>query len=222
MIAVNGPGLKASPNVKNARWHKINAHKLFPEYDVSLWIDGNIVIMKPDFFERIKSFIKSGDIIAIPEHPERNCIYAEAEKIKELNIDNNNTVNQEIRTLRFTRYPRNNGLNETCIVLRRHNNKKIRRLQHKWWNKVDRYSKRDQLSYNWAAWRCKVKTTPMFENPGQHRQCDELLFVHKHSHNQNRNSWPDAWVGPRWLVKTLAFFVPHSTGKRELIQKHTR
>ena len=31
-------------NVKNARWHKINPHILFPDYDYSLWLDSTIII----------------------------------------------------------------------------------------------------------------------------------------------------------------------------------
>lgn len=209
-------------NVKNARWHKINANKLFPEYDISLWIDGNIVIMKPEFFKRINRMIERGTAIAIPPHPERTCIYDEAEKIKELKIDNKNTVNQEMRILHLTRYPRNNGLNETCIMLRRHNDNRIKRLQRKWWRMVDKYSKRDQLSYNWAAWRCGVQTRPLFDIPGEHRRCDELLFVHKRSHNQNPTQCADVWVAPRWVVRMIAFFIPHSRDKQIFITRHMR
>lgn len=207
-------------NVKNARWHKINANKLFPEYEISLWIDGNIVIMKPAFFERINRFVKSGTSIAIPTHPERTCIYDEAEKIKELKIDNKNTINQEMRRLRLSGYPRGNGLNETCIILRRHNDKKIVRLQRAWWKMVHNYSKRDQLSYNWVAWRHRVYTTPMFDTPGEHRHLNELLFVHKRSHNQSPSDNFDTWVGPRWVVRGLALFVFHN--KKDFITKHTR
>lgn len=211
-----------STNVKNARWHKINADLLFPEYDISLWIDGNIVIMRPEFFERLEKFIRRGDKICIPPHPERRCIFDEAEKIKELKIDNKNTVNQEMRRLKFSGYPRGNGLNETCVMLRRHNDTQIKRVQRKWWRMVRDYSKRDQLSYNWAAWKCGVQTTPMFDTPGEHRQCDELLFVHKRSHNQNPSHNFEAWVGPRWLVCGLAFWIPHSADKKEFIKKHLR
>ena len=209
-------------NVKNARWHKINAHKLFPEHDISLWIDGNIVIMNSDFFQRINKLIKRGDIICIPPHPERRCIYDEAEKIKELKIDNKNTVNQEMRRLRLTRYPPNNGLNETCIMLRRHNHITIKRMQQKWWRMVQNYSKRDQLSYNWVAWRCKIKTTPLFETPGEHRQCKELLFVHKRSHNQNPTDNFNTWVAPRWIVHGMAVFILHSADKKDFINRHSR
>ena len=207
-------------NVKNARWHKINAHRLFPNHDVSLWVDGNIVIMNSDFFMRLDKFINHDALIVVPPHPERNCIYNEAEKIKELKIDNKNTVNQEMRRLRFSGYPQNYGLNETCIMLRRHNDKQIARMQRKWWRMVRNYSKRDQLSYNWATWKCGIKTTPLYNTPGEHRQCDELLFVHKRSHNQNPSDNFDMWVAPRWIVQGLALFVFHD--KKDFITKHSR
>lgn len=209
-------------NVKNARWHKINAHKLFPNYDVSLWIDGNIVIMQSEFFARINKFISCGDKICVPLHPVRTCIYAEADTIKQLHIDNKNTVNQEMRILKWMRYPRNNGLNETCVMLRRHNDKQIQKMQNKWWRMLKNYSKRDQLSYNWAAWRCNIQTMPLFDVPGEHRNCDELLFVHKRSHNQNPCNNCDAWVGPRWLIHAMCFFIISSDGKRNFMAMHTR
>lgn len=211
---------KKMTNVKNARWHKINAHALFPDYDISLWVDGNIVIMTSDFFKRLDMFINRGELISVPPHPERKCIYDEAEKIKELRIDNKNTVNQEMQLLRFLGYPENNGLNETCIILRRHNDGQIKRMQKKWWRMVKKYSKRDQLSYNWAMWRCRLKTIPLFDTPGEHRRCNELLFVHKRSHNQNPSDNFDAWVGPQWFVRGLAYFVFHN--KKEFIKKHSR
>lgn len=207
-------------NVKNARWHKINAHILFPEYDYSLWVDGNIVIQSQDFFRRINSLIEMGTIISVPIHPTRKCIYDEAQAIKELRIDNKNTVNLEMRRLRLSKYPKNNGLNETCIILRQHNAPQIIRAQNQWWNMVRKYSKRDQLSYNWAMWRNNIQTTPMYETAGAHRHCDELLFVHKVSHNQNPAENFDAWIVPRWLGRVLCIFILHTKDKEKFIKKH--
>ena len=127
---------KKQTNVKNARWHKINAHKLFPNYDYSLWLDGNIVIMNRDFFVRINRFIDNDTKLCVPTHPVRQCIFDEAETIKELHIDNGCTVNQEMFILRCWRYPHNNGLNETCILLRKHNTPQVRRMQRIWWRMV--------------------------------------------------------------------------------------
>lgn len=207
-------------NVKNARWHKINAHILFPEYDYSLWIDGNIVIQSCDFFERINTLINSGIIIAVPLHPVRNCIFDEAQTIKDLRIDNKNTVNREIRKLHCWHYPKSNGLNETCIMLRKHNDKDIRHAQKRWWHMVKNYSKRDQLSYNWAMWRGGINTVPMYNLPGQHRNSCELLFVHKRTHNQNPAKNFDDWTIPYWMVKIVCFVIPHTKDKQRFIEQH--
>ena len=213
---------KKNTNVKNARWHKINAHKLFPTYDYSLWVDGNIVIMTADFFTRINRFIDNNIHLCIPTHPVRQCIYDEAAVIKDLHIDNACTVNHEMFVLRCWRYPRNNGLNETCIMLRQHNAPPVRRMQKIWWRMVRDYSKRDQLAYNWAAWRCKLKTHPMFDTTGEHRACAELLFVHSKSHNQDPAQHCDTWTIPRWAAKTIRMFIPSKNGKKQFMQTHSR
>ncbi len=208
-------------NVKNARWHKINAHKLFPHHDYSLWIDGNVVIMTSDFFMRINRFIDNNIKLCVPIHPVRQCIYDEAETIKKLHIDNRSTVNQEMFVLRCWRYPQNNGLNETCIMLRQHNDTKIQRMQKIWWRMVRDYSKRDQLAYNWAAWRCGLITHPMFDNTGEHRACSELLFVHKKSHNQNPTQNYDTWTVPRWMAKFMCMFILPRQNRKQFMQTHT-
>lgn len=207
-------------NVKNARWHKINADILFPEYDYSLWVDGNIVIQSGDFFKRIKTLIDSDINISVPLHPVRNCIFDEAQTIMDLRIDNKNTVNREMRKLRYWHYPKNNGLNETCIILRKHNNKKIKRAQKRWWHMVKNYSKRDQLSYNWAMWRSKINTVPMYNACGEHRNSEELMFVHKRSHNQNPAVNFDTWTIPYWIAKIVCIAIPHTKDKQRFIQQH--
>ena len=207
-------------NVKNARWHKINAHIIFPEYNYSLWIDANIVIQSGDFFERINGIINSDVNISVPLHPLRNCIYDEAKTIKDLKIDNKNTVNREMQKLHCWHYPKDNGLNETCIMLRQHNNKKIKRAQKRWWYMVKNYSKRDQLSYNWAMWRGGIKTMPMYSRPGEHRKSHELLFVHKRSHNQNPAENFDTWTIPYWMAKICKFMILHTKDKEDFLKKH--
>lgn len=209
-------------NVKNARWHKINAHKLFPNYDISLWVDGNIVIMKPEFFHRINKFIMRKDKVCIPLHPERTCIYDEADTIKKLKLDNKSTVDKEMSVLSRSGYPRNIGLNETGIMLRRHNDTAVQHMQRRWWYMVKNYSRRDQLSYNWVAWRCGIKTTPMFDSPGAHRKSDELLFVYSPTHNQNPAQNFNVKTLPHWLVKSIAALIVGRKRKQYFIKKYSR
>lgn len=209
-------------NVKNARWHKINANILFPEYDYSLWIDGNIVIQSKDFFDRINSLIQKNVTISVPIHPVRNCIYDEAQIIKDLKIDNKNTVNQEMHKLRRLKYPKKNGLNETCIILRQHNNKKILHAQKQWWNMVKNYSKRDQLSYNWAMWNNNVKTTPMYDTPGEHRYSHELQFIHSKTHNQAPEKNNNTWTVPHWVAKVFCILILRRKKRHSFLKKHGR
>lgn len=51
------------------------------------------------------------------------------------------------------RYPENNGLISTGVILRRHNDPKIIETMDAWWNEVENFSKRDQMSFNYIAWK---------------------------------------------------------------------
>lgn len=171
-------------NVRNARWHKVNTHILFPDYNYSLWLDANISINTKNVFEKCKQYIKDDIFLAVPLHPERNCIYAEAEIIKQLSIDYPRKVNKEMRFLQKNNYPQNNGLSETCIIFRQHN--KIQPMLDLWWKMIKKYSKRDQLSFNFVAWRYNIKITPLYNQAGEHRTNKDFIFSYKAAHNQDK------------------------------------
>jgi hypothetical protein len=54
-------------------------------------------------------------------------------------------------------YPRQNGLGTTMVLVRRHNEKDCIKLMENWWTEIKYNSKRDQLSFNYIAWKYKVK-----------------------------------------------------------------
>ena len=169
-----------STNVKNARWHKINAHTIFPEYDYSLWLDSNIIINNNHLFKIIVPLIKKDILVAVPNHPERKCIYDEAEIIKQCSIDYPKIVDKEMKFLKTKKYPKNNGLSETCILLRKHNS--IKSALNLWWKMVKKYSKRDQLSFNYTLWKTNTSYTSIYTNEqgfGVHRLCSDFTFVFK-------------------------------------------
>ena len=173
-----------SSNVKNARWHKINAHILFPEYDYSLWLDGNITINNKNIYDIIQKLITKNVLISVPLHPTRNCIYQEAEEIKRLNIDTEKTVNKQMSFLRKRKYPVGNGLSETNVIFRQHN--KIKPLLNFWWHIVYKQSKRDQLSYDYCTWKFGIDTVPLYPVPGEHRTNGDFEFSYISTHNQDK------------------------------------
>ena len=142
-------------NTRNARWHKIHPHILFPQYKESFWIDANVNILTPYIFKKIKSENKN---ILVPKHYCRNCIYKEANVVKQLGIDDCNVVDNTFEYLKIHNMPDNYGLNETNLMYRIHNNDKIKNLMEDWWYMIENYSKRDQLSFSYILWKNNITT----------------------------------------------------------------
>ena len=201
-------------NVKNARWHKVNAHKLFPEYEYSLWLDSNILVNNENLFVMINDLIEDGVKVAVPNHPERKCIYDEADVIKQKRIDFPELVDVEMDFLRMEKYPKNNGLAETGVLLRAHND--IIPMLNLWWNMIEKYSKRDQLSFNYALWKKNIKSVPIYTGPdgfGAHRKTDDLTFVFAKSHNQDKIFDKRKCI-PKTLGRVIACLIPIAKYRR--------
>lgn len=209
-------------NVKNARWHKVNAHKLFPDYDYSLWMDSNILINQEHAFQVIDEMVAKKVLVAVPNHPIRRCIYHEAEEIKKCKIDFANVVDSEISFLRKEKYPKNNGLSETGILLRAHN--KIKKMLDLWWGMIEKYSKRDQLSFNYALWKTGTVATPIYSGEngfGIHRKCSDFIFVYVPSHNQDKITDREKFI-PKFLGRIICGFIPYSKSRRKFRRTYVK
>jgi hypothetical protein len=137
---------------RNARWHKVNAHLL--DYDYSLWIDGSMEIKQPiDWF--IETYLKDADI-AVFRHPDRNCLYQEAEVCSKIGFDDPNVIEKQIKRYKKEGYPEENGLGETKIVLRKHS-PKVEEFNRLWLHEITNFSLRDQISFNYCVWKSGIK-----------------------------------------------------------------
>lgn len=144
---------KELDNVRNARWHKTHPHNLVNEYEYSIWLDGNINVTGDLLFNNAKKCIDEHRIISVPEHPKRKCIYDEAITVKALRKDVPEVIDAEISELRKLNFPENIGLNETNILFRFHNEKKCINIMNDWFDFIQKFSRRDQLSFNYALWK---------------------------------------------------------------------
>ncbi len=204
-------------NVKNARWHKVNPHILLPEYHYSLWIDANISIENKNVFDRLNQLISENNLVSIPLHGTRDCIFEEATIIKSTLVDDPKIVNPQIKFLQQEQYPKNNGLSETGILFRQHNDVQIVEAQNIWWKMINTYSKRDQLSCNYAFWKINIDITPFYEVKGAHRNCGDFLLHTSENHNQNRLE--GYRILPRWLINLIAIFIPCKNLRRKVKDK---
>lgn len=192
-------------SIRNARWHKTHPHVLFPEYDYSVWMDSNIQISGPEIYNLIEKHIRQRHKIAIALHPERNCIYDEAIACISDSKDEPEVIMKQMDLLKKEKYPRHNGLYETNVLYRRHNDKQIIRLCEKWWDIIKNYSRRDQLSFNYLLWKLGVKhyaidTEPLRKHPefrlivhnykpAVKRELHNKILVHIHLFYHDQLDW---------------------------------
>ncbi|MCR5164823.1 MAG: DUF616 domain-containing protein [Thermoguttaceae bacterium] len=136
--------------IRNARRHKILPHELFPEYDESLWIDGNVNLVTPFIFEEIRR--RKTDLL-LPKHFSRDCLYAEFEAVMGFKIIDPELGKKQMEAYRAAGFPEHYGLHETNLVYRRHNEPEIQKIMAEWMFWIENYTQRDQLSLSFALWK---------------------------------------------------------------------
>lgn len=129
--------LKELSDSKKNRCIKILPHKYLPEYDFSIYIDGNIDI-KGDINEYVRNnCTPDNGYIFIGKHPYgRNCIYDEAIALVDLKKDKKETMFEQVEGYKKEGFPKNYGLTQNSIIFRYHNNSECIKLMECWWNEV--------------------------------------------------------------------------------------
>ena len=138
-------------NTRKARTIKILPHKYLKEYDFSIWVDAGFQIIG-DMENYVNTYIQEGLLIGV-KHSVRNCIYEEIDVCYSRDKDDGSILKTIINRYKSEGYPKNNGLIESGVLFRRHNNPKIINLMEQWHYEVMNYSKRDQLSFNYVCWK---------------------------------------------------------------------
>lgn len=144
-------------NVKKQRCLKILAHKYLPEYDFSVYIDGNVNILG-NISDFIKNNCKEEDgYFFIGKHPERDCVYDEVNACIKYRKDKPETMKEQVEGYRQEGFPKHYGLAQSCIMFRYHNNPECIKLMEYWWNELKIKSHRDQLSLFYSKWKTNTK-----------------------------------------------------------------
>ncbi|GGF80469.1 glycosyltransferase domain-containing protein [Wenyingzhuangia marina] len=149
-------------NTRSNRYYKILPHKHLKEYDISIYIDANYLIIG-DIISLIKNVFKNNLFTCFNHNlitgDARNCIYKELEHILSLHKqkgvfkDHTEVMKKQLEKYRNEGYPKNNGLIRGSVLIRQHNHKDVIAFMEKWWEELNTGSRRDQLSCNYAAWK---------------------------------------------------------------------
>lgn len=140
----------------DSRWAKMHPHELLPEYDCSIWVDGNIAFMDGTIFKAARIKEAAGVKYSGVSHPSRDCTYAEAKKCRDMRYISYLKLAQVWLSLAFARLPLHAGLNEANLMFRRHNDPDMVRFDLMWWDKVLHFCRRDQLSLMVCLRKCGI------------------------------------------------------------------
>jgi hypothetical protein len=143
-------------SMRDSKKAKVLVHRLFPWAEYSLWVDGSLSLLSSfDFHNLCKVYLAKTDI-AVFRHPKRRCLYTEADVCKDSGLDDPEIIESQMRGYRRDEYPKNNGLTENSVILRRHSSG-IKELNEMWWDEICKGSRRDQLSFNYVIWKLKMQ-----------------------------------------------------------------
>ena len=145
-------------SIEKNRYYKMHPHLLFPEYKYSLYLDGNINVIS-DPTEFLSKISKHG--IAVHNHFRRKCVYDEIESCKKNEKTDSKILLKHQKFLEENGMPRDYGMLELPIILRKHHNSKCIEIMEDWWNEYSLYSKRDQISFPHVLFKKKIRTNEL-------------------------------------------------------------
>ena len=141
------PDMFTNPR-RNARLMKTTSHRLFPDHEYSIWIDGSIQLLhSPEWL--IDTYMGNNDLAALT-HPDRDCVFEEAEMCKQLEKDDPRIIDRQMARYKENGLSPHSGLAETKIVIRK-NSGRVARFNDDWTLEILNNSLRDQLSFNYCA-----------------------------------------------------------------------
>ncbi len=166
---------------RNARKYKSLPHRYLKEYDISIWMDGDLKIT--DNLDLLTQEHLKENNLALLDHSlcgmtttgnlnRRSCVYDEAKFIKwagdnhprKSYKDNINIILSQMEKYQKEGYPPNNGLARTSMIFRKHNDPQIIKTMELWWEEMKYGSRRDQLSFNYSAWKNGLSFTYIQED----------------------------------------------------------
>lgn len=142
-------------NIEKNRWLKLHPHILFPEYDFSVYIDGGIILMA-DMLPYIASMNNSFFATHIMSAPV-DCVYESSKTVISTNKAPKELILKQMDYYKRQGFPDHFGMYENGVLIRKHMDSKCIKIMNEWWDELEHFSKRDQMSLNYVLWKNEVK-----------------------------------------------------------------
>jgi GT2 family glycosyltransferase len=173
---------------------KTHPHLLLPDYDIAIWIDAHIMILG-NIYPMIARFVASKSAVAAVPHPGRTSIYEELGACIQRKIDDAETMREQVARYRAAGFD-HSDLIETNLMMFRLPDQRARAFLDIWWREIDSYSKRDQLSVNYALQKAGIAWHRLTQRPQSARDHPRLVLVPHDAAAGAAQKLVDALQGP--------------------------
>lgn len=179
---------------RNNRQYKILPHKFLPDYDVSIYIDGNYIVTK-DVKELIEKELGDHSMLVFDHNQcsdARNCVYDEHLAILKLGEERGTykadpaKMKKQMDRYRSEGYPEQNGLIFAACLIRRHHDPLVIQQMESWWAEINKECKRDQMAFNYTAWKNNFRFKVL---DGDLRNHEYFFLLAKHGQDFKKKYW---------------------------------
>lgn len=190
-----------------ARYVKMHPHELFPDHDIAVWLDANI-ILKGDVRRYIEMVRHEKGALGLVPHPHRACFYDEAEACRQLGKDAAEVIQKQVDHYRERGLPTNQPLYETGFMVVLLQCSETREAFRLWWQQIERFSRRDQLGLAWVAYLFpSLRIVPLLPQGKSVRDHDDFTYL--------RHSYAHALVIPDVLLSVGSLEAPSDFSQSE-------
>lgn len=159
------------------RYYKFFPHKVLKNYDYSLYIDGNLRVLQ-NLDSLLNEFVDSGASLGLLKHPCRVTLKEEVARCKLLGVLGDETLAQ--RQMEFYTsqgFKDDVGLTENNVIFRRHACPLLISAMELWWQQLEEFTKRDQLSLAFVRWKIQI---PVIIYSWNAREDNPYFYLYKH------------------------------------------
>lgn len=177
---------------------KLLSHRLFPSARYSIWLDSKLRLQQDPLLLLEYFLWRKGHEYAISNHYDRHCVWEEVERNKKLNNYNHTMIDQQFAFYQADGLKKFNASDpdkllrsnvpEGSLIIRAHT-PMSNLFSCLWFNEVDRFTPRDQLSfaYTFQKLRNKNPDKPFYLH--MFKDCERRqiakLFRHRSESKQN-------------------------------------
>jgi len=144
------------------RFYKLLPHRLFPQYEWSLYLDSNIDL-RSDPIAFLDRYCDLGADFLLFRHPSRTSIAEELAACIEKRKDDAVLMVRQVARYLDSGFRHDFPLTENNVLLRRHNARDLVDLNETWWEEVRSSSGRDQLSLSYVIETKRCHRIALFE-----------------------------------------------------------